>query len=184
MLLAVVLVLAGALLRWGGTFATGQVKDQLVTQTITFPEVGSDSLNALPEANRIAMEKYAGQQMTTGDQAYTYANNFIKIHMTAIGGGKSYEEISGEFMGKNAQLQANPNDAALQAEVAALGQQRQTMFMGNTLVGLLGFTYAFGTLGKIALVASWVAFAAGALLFILAMAGFAHLRKESKIAPS
>ena len=184
LLLAVVLVLAGALLRWGGTFATGQVKDQLVTQTITFPEVGSDSLNALPEANRIAMEKYAGQQMTTGDQAYTYANNFIKIHMTAIGGGKSYEEISGEFMGKNAQLQANPNDAALQAEVAALGQQRQTMFMGNTLVGLLGFTYAFGTLGKIALVASWVAFAAGALLFILAMAGFAHLRKESKIAPS
>jgi hypothetical protein len=182
LLLAVVLILAGALLRWGGTFATSQVRDQLVSQTITFPEVGSDSLKALPEANRVAMEKYAGQQMTTGDQAYTYANNYIKIHMAAIGGGKSYEEISGEFMGKNAQLQANPNDASLQAVVAALGQQRQTMFMGNTLVGLLGFTYAFGTIGKIALIASWTAVAAGALFLVLALAGFSHLRKEDEIA--
>jgi hypothetical protein len=36
--------------------------------------------------------------------------------------------------------------------------------------------YAFGTLGQIALFASYVTFAGGLLFLILALLGFAHLR--------
>lgn len=177
LLLAVVLIVAGILLQWGGNFANGQVKDQLVAQKITFPEAGSQSLTSLPAADRAAMEKYAGQTMTTGDQAYTWANHYIKVHMGYIANGKTYDEVSGDFMAKNGQLQADPNNKALAATVATLGQQRQSLFMGSTLMGLLGFTYAFATIAKIALIASWASFIAGALLLVPVIAGFAQVRK-------
>ena len=177
LIIALVLIIAGFLLQWGGNFAKGQVRDQLIAQKITFPAAGSDSLKSLPAEDRTAMEKYAGQDMATGEQAYTWANHYIKVHMGYIADGKTYDEVSGEFMAKNAALQADPNNKTLAATVAALGQQRQSLFMGSTLMGLLGFTYAFATIGKIALIASYAAFIAGLLLLILAIAGFAQVRK-------
>ena len=123
------------------------------------------------------MGKYAGQVMTTGDQAEAFANHYIAVHMQGIAGGKVYEEVSGEFLGASAQLKANPNDAALAAQVAQLGQQRTTLFMGETLRGMLLNAYAFGTLGKIAMTASYVMFIGGLLFLILALLGFAHLRR-------
>mgnify|MGYP006290405037 CR=1 FL=1 len=176
LILAVVLVGAGALLQWGGNFANGQVKDQLLSQKVTFPDKGSDSLKALPEVDRLAMEKFAGKTMSTGDQAYTYANHYIRVHMQGIGAGKTYEEVSGEWMGATAQLAADPTNKDLAAQVAALGNQRQALFMGSTLMGLLGFTYAFATIAKIAIIGSYLAFAAGGILLILAMLGFRHMR--------
>ncbi len=180
LLLAVVLVVAGALLHWGGTFATSQVKEQLASQKITFPAAGSESLKALPDVNRTAMEKYAGQELTTGDQAYTYANSYIHIHMQGVAAGKTYEEVSGEFMAAAAQLKADPTNTVLAAQVGTLGQQRTTLFMGSTLVGLLGFTYAFATLGKIALIGSWFAYGAGIVFLLLALAGFSHMAKAEQ----
>jgi hypothetical protein len=175
LVLSAVLIGAGALLMFGGNFALGQVEEQLVSQKVTFPT--ADKLASLPEEDRLAMEKYAGQEMTTGDQAYTYANHYIKVHMAGVADGKVYEEVSGEFLAKSAQLKENPTDTALAAEVAKLGGQRQTLFMGSTLVGLLGYAYAFSVIGTVALYASYVAFAAGIGFLILAILGFAHLRK-------
>ena len=157
--------------------ANKNVKEQLVSQKITFPTTDNPGFKALPENDQKAMGKYAGQVMTTGDQAEAFANHYIAVHMQGIAGGKVYEEVSGEFLGASAQLKANPNDAALAAQVAQLGQQRTTLFMGETLRGMLLNAYAFGTLGKIAMTASYVMFIGGLLFLILALLGFAHLRR-------
>ena len=44
------------------------------------------------------LEKYAGQQMTTGAQAEAYANHFIAVHLQEIGKGQTYSELSGAAM--------------------------------------------------------------------------------------
>ena len=59
--------------------------------------------------------------------------------------GRTYEEVSGDFLA----MAKNPN--ADPAKVKELGDLRQTLFMGNTLRGMLLNAYAFGTMGKIAL---------------------------------
>ena len=179
LLLAVVLLVAGVMLQVGGNFAAKNVKDQLVNQKITFPTTDNGGFKALPAADQKAMAKYAGLTMSTGDQAETFANHYIWVHMQGIAGGKVYEEVSGEFIAASAQLKATPNDTALQAKVAQLGGQRQTLFMGETLRGMLLNAYAFGTLGKIAMMASYVMFIGGALFLILALLGFAHLRRAA-----
>jgi hypothetical protein len=78
----------------------------------------------------------AGQQLTTGAQAEVYADHFIANHLKAIGGGKTYAQLSAEAI-------AQPNNAKLAAQVA-------TVFKGETLRGLLLNAYAFGTMGMIA----------------------------------
>ena len=177
LILAVVLIGAGVLLQWGGNFAHTQVKEQLGQQKVFFPKTTDGGFMALPSADQKEMAKYAGQQMLTGAQANTFSNHYIAVHLNGVAGGKVYEEVSGEFIAANAALKATPNDAALQAKAAQLGGQRTTLFMGSTLRGLLGFSYAFSVLGNIAMIASYGAFAGGALFFILAMLGFAHLRR-------
>ena len=175
--LTVFLFVAAALLNWGSTFATQAVSDQLVAQKIMFPEAGSDSLKALPDADRAVIEKYAGLSVTTGDQARAYAEHYIGVHVKGIAGGKTYSEVSGAALAKSAEAKANPTDAALQAEAAALMGQRTTLFMGETLKGLLENAYAFGTLGKIAKTGAAVALVGGLVMLLLTLAGYMHLRR-------
>ena len=177
LLLAVILVATGALLGWGHSFASSNVTSQLAEQKIMFPAAGSPGLNALPAPDKAAMEQYAGQQLTTGAQAKVFADHYIGVHVKGIAGGKTYEEVSGEWIAANAAAQANPKDAALAAKAGMLAGQRTTLFMGETLRGLLGNAYAFWQLGQIAQVASYVSYAGAALFLILALMGFAHLRR-------
>ena len=117
----------------------------------------------LPAADASAMSAYAGQLMSNGAQAKTYADHFIAVHLKEIGGGKTYSQLS-------AQSQANPANAALKAQV-------DTLFQGNTLQGLLLNAYAFWQIGQIALIAAIVAFVAGVIMLVLAALGFWHLRR-------
>src|SRR5215472_12179551 len=94
LVLAVVLLVAGGLLLWGHNFVTDQVHTQLAAQKIYFPPAGSPEIKALPAADAQAMTAYAGQLMTTGAQAQTYANHFIAVHLVKIGGGKTYAQLS------------------------------------------------------------------------------------------
>jgi hypothetical protein len=55
--------------------------------------------------------------------------------------------------------------------------QRTTLFMGETLRGLLLYSYAFWQIGQIAMYASWAAALGGLLMLILTLLGFAHLRR-------
>ena len=58
-----------------------------------------------------------------------------------------------------------------------LKAQVDTVFKGTTLRGLLLNAYAFWQIGQLALIASIIAFVAGAILLILSGLGFWHLRR-------
>ena len=165
--IALVLLVAGGLLTWANTYIEGQVSDQLSMQDITMP--AKDSLET--QAQHDALDQYAGQKMTTGDQAKAYADHYILVHMNAASENRTYEEVSGEFMALSSDPDADP------AQVEQLGQLRQTLFMGNTLRGLLLNAYAFGTMGELAGYAAIASFGGAALLLALTGAGFLHMRR-------
>jgi hypothetical protein len=166
--LAAVLIAAGGLLTWANSFIGDQVHDQLVMQDITMP--AGDAIAELPKADKNALEPYAGSVMDTGPEAKAFADHYILVHMNAASDGRTYEEVSGEF------LQLTPEEKAT-PDGQALGQLRQTLFMGNTLRGLLLNAYAFATIGTIAGIAAIVAFgSAGALLLLFAL-GIWHARR-------
>ena len=162
-LLAIVLLVAGGLLLYGYNFVNDQVTQQLTEQQITFPAADSAAIKALPPDDAAAMKVYAGQLMTNGAQAKTYADHFIAVHLKEIGGGKTYSQLSAEAL-------ANPSDQKLAA-------QADTVFKGTTLRGLLLNAYAFWQIGQIALIASIVSFVAGVIVLILSGLGFWHLRR-------
>jgi hypothetical protein len=166
LLLAVVLLVAGGLLTWASSFAGNQVHDQLAMQDITMPA----KAQLETKAQHDALDKYAGQKMTNGKQAKAFADQYILVHMNAAGGGKTYEEVSGEYIQLSDAEKASP-------EGQKLAGLRQTLFMGNTLRGELLTAYAFGTLGAIAGYAAIGAFIAGALLLVLAGIGFVHAKR-------
>ena len=173
LLLAVLLLVAGGLLTWAYTFVNNQVTTQLTEQQITFPPANSPAIKALPHADAAAMTQYAGQQMTTGAQAETYANHFIAVHLKEIGGGKTYSQLSAESL-------ANPGDAKLKAQV-------ESVFQGTTLRGLLLNAYAFWQIGQIALYAAIAAFVGGGIFLVLSIIGFLHMRRtpaEAELQPA
>src|ERR1700722_3828068 len=149
LLLVVVLVVAGVLLSWGHSYANNQVASQLSAQKIVFPTTSSPEFKILPAANRAQMAKYAGQEMTNGAQAQTYANYFIARHLFLIGGGKTYSQLSAESL-------AAPNNVALAGQV-------QTVFKGTTLRSMLLEAYGLWQFGQIALIAAIASLIGGAL---------------------
>jgi len=166
LLLAVVLLVAGGLLTWASSFIGGQVHDQLAMQGITMPAKAALET----PAQHKALDKYAGQKLTTGPQAKAFADHYILVHMNAASGGKTYEQVSGEF------LQLSDAEKA-SADGQKMGQLRQTLFMGNTLRGLLLYGYAFATMGTIAGFAAIGAYLAAALLFALGILGLVHAKR-------
>ena len=162
LVLAVILLAAGGLLMWGHSFVNGEVHSQLAAQKIVFPANGSPAIKA-PEF--AAMHQYAGQLMTNGAQAEVYADHFIANHLKVIGGGQTYAQLSGKAL-------TQPKNVALAAQV-------ETMFKGTMLRGSLLNAYAFWKMGQLAMLAAIVAFAGAAMLLILSILGFAHLRRVS-----
>ena len=172
-LLAVLLLVAGGLLTWAYTFVNNQVTTQLTEQQIVFPPANSPAIKALPPADAAAMTQYAGQQMTNGAQAETYANHFIAVHLKEIGGGKTYSQLSAESL-------ASPKDLKLKSQV-------ETVFQGTTLRGLLLNAYAFWQIGQIARYAAIAAFAGGVIFLVLSILGFLHMRRtpaEAELQPA
>lgn len=161
LIVAVTLIVAGALAMWGYSFANSNVHDQLAQQQIVFPDKGSQAL-ASPQIGPY-LNQYAGQKLTTGAQAKAYADHFIAVHLSEMPYGGVYANVS-------AASRANPNDAALAAEV-------QTSFQGTTLRGLLLEAYAFSVFATIALWAGIAAFVLAALMLILVAFGFWHARR-------
>ena len=166
--LVALLLVAGGLLTWATTFIGDQVSQQLSAQDIVMPE--GDALASLPKGDAAALEQYAGSPLDSGPEARAYADHYIQAHMDAMAAGKTYSEISGEY------LALSDADKATE-EGQALGQLRQTLFMGNTLRGLLLYGFAFATIGTIAGYAAVAAFVAAAVLLVLALLGLRHARQ-------
>ncbi|MBV9293043.1 MAG: hypothetical protein JO222_11390, partial [Frankiales bacterium] len=142
---AAVLIIAGALLTWGHTFVDNQVHTQLAAQKVFFPDKAGIVAQKNAEITKY-VTPYAGQQVVNGQQAQVFANHFIKVHLSEVAGGKTYSQVSEEWLTAVAKA---PNAPATQA----LAGQRQTLFMGETLRGLLLNAYAFWKMGQIAFVA-------------------------------
>ena len=158
---ATVLVAASGLLFWAHSFVADNVRTQLVAQRIFMPKAGSASLN--DPAVKPYLSRYAGQQLSNGEQAKAYADHYIAVHLSALSGGKTYAELS-------ALAQQSPTDAALQQKVA-------TVFKGETLRGLLLNAYAFGKMAQVALIAAVIALATGIAMLLLALLGILHARR-------
>jgi hypothetical protein len=174
LLLVAVLLVAGGLLTWASSFVGNEVNDQFSAQHITMP-TSQTGLADLPAADRAALQKYSGQKLTTGPQAKAYANHYIQVHMNEASGGQTYSEVSGQYI-----QQCSDPAKASSAACQKLGGLRQTMFMGDTLRGLLLYGYAFATIGTIAGYAAIAAFVAAAALFVLVGFGFWHSRRASQ----
>src|SRR5499433_3488406 len=126
-ILSAILLAAGGLLLWGSTYTHNMVRNQLAAQQIYFPPKaafahpkagGEITPSMIP-----SVSQYAGQQLVTGQQAQSYADHFIAVHIQNMTGGKTYSQLSAEAM-------AQPNNAKLQAQVA-------TVFKGESLRSML-----------------------------------------------
>jgi hypothetical protein len=183
--IAALLLVAGIVLSANASFATTYVADQLAQQNITFKT--ADTLTD-EEKQVPCLVQYAGQQMTTGKQAECYANNFIGLHLKSTAGGKTYADLGtpqAELRTKIADAQKN-NPAAvadLQKQLTDVTAQRETVFKGETLRGLLLTTYGFSEFGTKAGQAATVAYLAAALMFLLALAGLVHAFLTPKTVP-
>lgn len=166
--LAALLIVGGGLLTWASVFVGNQVESQLTAQRIDMPtEERINADDSLSDADKAALRPFAGNKMSTGPEARAFADNYILPHMNASSDGKTYEEVSGEYM----QLTDKTTPEAQQ-----MAQLRQSLFMGNTLRGLLLNAYAFGTMGAIAGWAAVAAFVGAAVMVILSLLGLRHAR--------
>jgi hypothetical protein len=172
---ALVFAVAGGLLAWGANFANDYVHDELSSQRVFFPDAAS-----LREEGRDDLVGYADEQVTTGTEAEAYAS-FIAGHMQGIADGKTYAEIDDRGAAQAVldarDAGASPTEIAkLQVTADELKTQRDSLFRGETLRGLLLSSYAWSTIGRIAGIAAIVAFAGAAVMAALVAAGLVHLR--------
>jgi hypothetical protein len=151
-IVSVLLLIIGGLALWASMFTSNMVRTELAAQKVYFPEKDS---KALDPAVYPDLQQYAGQLVDTPEEAKAYANSYIGRHLAKVADGKVYSEVSAE-------AQKDPTNEKLQ-------KQKQTLFQGETLRGLLlGTGYAFGTVGKIAGFAAYVMFVSSGALLLLA----------------
>ena len=177
----VVFLVAGGLLTWGYRFSDDYVSTELSSQNITFPT--ADELTA---QGRTDLVSFADNRLDTGKEAEAYAS-FINGHLQGIADGATYADLGvPESAAKDAvtaavadgQSQAQIDE--LQATADGISGQRNSLFKGETLRGLLLSAYAWSTVGTIAGIAAIGAFLAAAVMTVLVMLGLVHHRRTPK----
>jgi hypothetical protein len=155
----VALLLLGALALFGADFAKDNVTENLTPQKIFFP-----SAEALQEEGitNEAILDHAGEQVVNGDQANVYSD-YINIHLQEVNNGKTYSETSAES-------RANPQDASLQAKT-------QTLFRGETLRAILLNAYGWWFVAEVVMWAGIALLVLAAIMLVLTILGFLHLRR-------
>ena len=150
---ALFFIIVGGAAMWANNLIGTMVQSELSAQKIYFPEAGSPALD--PETYP-DLQKYAGELVDTPEEAKAYANGYIGRHLKNIADGKSYSEVSEES-------RQDPTNQELQ-------QQKTTLFQGETLRSmLLTSGYGFGTMGQVAGIVAWAAFAGSGALVLLAL---------------
>jgi len=181
MALAALLLVAGLVLTSNANFAKDYVHNQLSQQKIVFV----DAKFLTPEEKKAdCVVENAGKALTTGKQAECYANEFIGLHVKEIGGGKTYAELGGPQRELQGQVKAlaptDPSLPALQAQLDKITGQRDTLFKGETLRGLLLTSYGFSVFGVKGGEIATVCYIVAGLLFLLSIAGFVHAFRTPK----
>ncbi len=165
--LAGILLAVSGLLLWGSTYVHNTVRSQLAEQQIFFPPAAAFAHpvagTEITPSMVPSVSQYAGQQMLTGQQAEAYANNFIAVHLTEIGGGKTYSQLSAAAI-------AAPSNVKLAGQVA-------TVFKGTTLRSMLLNAYGWWKVSQLLYISSIVGFALGALTLMGSLFGFVARRE-------
>lgn len=159
-LLTAVFIVAGIGMFIGYNFTNSQVRNQLQEQKVFFPTQTQADYHDLVAAH---LTQYAGQQVLTGSAAEIFADKIIAVDTLAISGGKTYAQLSSASL-------ADPSNAALSNQV-------QLVFRGDTLRGLLLNAYAFGFMGLIALYGTVGMFVAALIMLLLTLLGFRHYKQ-------
>ena len=175
---AVALVALGAAAIYGGSFALDNVRDRLEPQKISF----SPATEMTPE-EKAEVGSFAGQAVDTGTEAEAYSR-LIGLHLSEIGGGKTYAELGGVQFGLQDKVDAakasnDPNLPKLEEQLAAVTGQRDTIFKGETLRAILLNAYGWWTVGQITFFAGIGMVIAGLILAVLVALGFRHARKAA-----
>ena len=159
--LAAILLAAGGMLLWGSAYVHNTVQGQLSAQQIFFPPKAAF---AHPQAGTEitpsmipSVSQYAGQQLVTGQQAESYADNFIAVHITNMTGGKTYAQLSAASL-------AQPNNTKLAGQVG-------TVFKGEALRSMLLNAFGWWKVSQITYIASLIAFALGGLTLLGSLFG-------------
>ena len=180
---AVVFAVAGGLLLWGHNFASNYVGDELSSHSITFP-----SAQALTDGGRADLVKFADQKLNTGKEAEGYAS-FINGHLQDVADGATYADLGAPESAAKADVKAAVDAGKpratideLQAKADGITGQRNTLFKGETLRGLLLSAYAWSTVGMIAGIAAIGAFIAAGMMAVLSVLGIIHIRRTPKTA--
>ncbi|MBI5906682.1 hypothetical protein HY857_01370 [Candidatus Saccharibacteria bacterium] len=156
----VMLLVIGSIAWWGYSFASSSVRDELTSQKIYFPPKGSPSLDPSEFPD---LQKYAGQLVDNGPKAKAYANGFIGRHVEKVADGKTYAEVSTLAL-------KDPSNQQLQ-------QQKQTLFQGETLRGLLLSSYVYWTFGMMAQYLAVVSLVGAAIMAVLVYLGLVHMAR-------
>ncbi len=156
------MIVVGALALVGGHYDKQVVHDQLAPQKIFFPK----------PATNPGLAAYAGQQVLTGKQAKLYAQKQIGVDLTKVAGGKTYSQVSAEWIAGG-------------MKNTTLADERTTLFMGETLNGLLLNAWGWSVLGGIATLAGFILILLGAALALLPLANWqVNLRHRSPVVAS
>jgi hypothetical protein len=163
-------------------FSKNYVKDQLTQQNTSFKPKAALTPEEVQSA---CLVKYAGQQLTTGKQAECYANDFIGLHLKSTADGMTYADIGVPQSALREEVAAaeasnDPALADLQAQLTAITAQRESLFKGETLRGLLLTSYGFSVFGVKAGEVATVAYIVAGLLALLSAAGLVHALRTSK----
>jgi hypothetical protein len=180
--LAGLLLVLGLVMTSNSNFARGYVKNQLSQQHIAFKT--ADTLTP-EEARSACLVKFAGQPLTTGKQAECYANDFIGLHVKSVANGQTYSDLGTPQTALTAKVKAaaaagDPALPDLQKQLATVTAQRETLFKGETLRGLLLTSFGFSVFGVKGGQVATVAYIGAGLLALLSIAGFAHALRTSK----
>lgn len=166
--LAVALIVLGALAIYGGNFAQSNVTDRLEPQNITFPP-----FDAMTPEEQAEIGDFAEQQVVDGQQAEAYSR-YIQGHLAEVNDGATYAETS-----------AAAREEGLDPDTAAeLQAKADTLFKGETLRAILLNAYGWWTAATIAVYAGYVMIAVGILFAILAFFGFRHASRASAATPA
>lgn len=180
--LASLLLVLGLVMTSNANFAKDYVNDQLSQQNITFTPAAALTDE---EKQSACVVKYAGQPLTTGKQAECYANDYIGLHVKAVADGQTFADLGAPQRALAADVEAAQaaNDPALpglQEQLTTITEQRETLFKGETLRGLLLTSFGFSVFGVKGEQVATVAYMVAALLALLSIAGFVHALKTPK----
>src|SRR6202140_5339415 len=105
-MIVIILARASGFLFYEGSFVTNMVKTELTAQQVVFP--GADQIKAGgaldPAEFPQEIRDQAGNQVTDGNQARIYANDFLGKHLQGVANGLTYSGVGGKVSQLNAQL--------------------------------------------------------------------------------